>query len=384
MTSESISLYFKDARSDKEYHVQLKPQGEGWMVHYQNGPRGGTLAAGTKTTEPVAFDKAKKAYDKVVKEKISKGYTPAESGAAYSSPELAGRASGLSPMLLNLASPEEVEAALRDPAWGLQEKYDGHRRLALAKEHELVGANRRGLVTGLPERAAAILAEAMGGVPVQFAVDAELIGQKLVLFDVLLLPGRDLRALPYESRLQELSKLECALAAVRAHDTADHIMVARTYYSEADKRAALAAAKAARAEGVVFKRLDAAYVAGKPAEGGPALKLPFRHRATFLLNGHHPTKRSIGLALLDAEGRRIGVGNCAVPANHEMPAADALIEVEYLYAFEGGSVFQPQYKGTRDDIEPTACTLSQLVFKRSADTNEDDDEGSEAEASTAS
>lgn len=41
-------------------------------------------------------------------------------------------------------------------------------------------------------------------------------------------------------------------------------------------------------------------------------------------------------------------------------------------------------RAPRDDIEPTACTLSQLVFKRSADTNEDDDEGSEAEASTAS
>lgn len=383
MTSESISLYFKDARSDKEYHVQLKPQGEGWMVHYQNGPRGGTLAAGTKTTEPVAYDKAKKAYDKVVKEKTSKGYTPAESGAAYSSPELAGRASGLSPMLLNPASPEEVEAALRDPAWGLQEKYDGHRRLALAQDDELVGANRRGLVTGLPERAAAILAEALGGVPAQFAVDAELISQKLVIFDILLLPGRDLRTLSCEKRLQELSKLERALAAVRAHDTAEHIMVARTYYSEADKRAALAAALAAKAEGVVFKRLDAPYVAGRPAKGGDALKLQFRRRATFLVDGRHPTKRSISLALLDSEGHRTSVGNCTVPTNYDMPADDALVEVEYLYAFEGGSVFQPQYKGTRDDIEPAACTLSQLVFKQSAAANEDGEEGGDSEAGAA-
>jgi bifunctional non-homologous end joining protein LigD len=32
-----------------------------------------------------------------------------------------------------------------------------------------------------------------------------------------------------------------------------------------------------------------------------------------------------------------------------MPPVDSVIEVEYLYAFDGGALFQPVYKGPRPD-----------------------------------
>lgn len=52
-----------------------------------------------------------------------------------------------------------------------------------------------------------------------------------------------------------------------------------------------------------------------------------------------------------------------IPANHEIPCLNALIDVEYLYAYRGGSIYQPVYRGQRTDLELSACTLSQLKFK---------------------
>ena len=74
MQSESISLYFQEGSSDKEYHAQLESHDEGWIVNFQYGRRGSALQAGSKTAQPLPYEEAKKIYDKVVREKIGKGY----------------------------------------------------------------------------------------------------------------------------------------------------------------------------------------------------------------------------------------------------------------------------------------------------------------------
>jgi len=37
--------------------------------------------------------------------------------------------------------------------------------------------------------------------------------------------------------------------------------------------------------------------------------------------------------------------------------------VRYLYAYPGGSLYQPVYLGKRDDIDADACIIRQLKFK---------------------
>jgi bifunctional non-homologous end joining protein LigD len=37
-----------------------------------------------------------------------------------------------------------------------------------------------------------------------------------------------------------------------------------------------------------------------------------------------------------------------------------------LYAFKGGSVFQPVYLGVREDLTQEDCTLDQLKYKAEA------------------
>jgi hypothetical protein len=39
------------------------------------------------------------------------------------------------------------------------------------------------------------------------------------------------------------------------------------------------------------------------------------------------------------------------------------VEIRYLYAFKGGSLFQPFLIGVREDVEPNECTVTQCFFK---------------------
>ena len=68
---KSIELRSIHAGSDKVYNVQLCEVDGGFVVNYQNGRRGGTLATGTKTKSPVANDKAQTIYERLVREKIN-------------------------------------------------------------------------------------------------------------------------------------------------------------------------------------------------------------------------------------------------------------------------------------------------------------------------
>ncbi len=363
---EKASLYYKDARSDKEYHVQLVAEGGGFMVYYQNGKRGGTLANGKKTATPVDYAKAKKAYDAVLKEKLGKGYAPGEAGTAFVGTSLEERFTGIVPQLLNVIDEADVEALLRDPNWVLQEKYDGHRRMLRRTSDETIGINRKGLVTGLPEtvRTSLTVIESSG----PLILDGELMGDVMAVFDVLEHGGQDLRAQPYAKRLQVLALIQEQLS----QGGYPGMFVAYTARTEESKRALYAQLKEQGLEGGVFKHIDSAYVPGRPNSGGNQLKRKFTHSASFVVKSNHATKRSVGLSLCDAEGKISDVGNCTIPSNYEIPAVGAVVEVEYLYAFPGGSVFQPQYKGTRDDIEAAECTLTQLHFK--AGTVEDDED----------
>ncbi len=75
----SISLYFKQGSSDKEYHVQLikaypLSKGDAYVVNFQYGRCGSVLKRGTKTETSVTLFEAQDIYNDVVKEKTAKGY----------------------------------------------------------------------------------------------------------------------------------------------------------------------------------------------------------------------------------------------------------------------------------------------------------------------
>ncbi len=62
-----------------------------------------------------------------------------------------------------------------------------------------------------------------------------------------------------------------------------------------------------------------------------------------------------------------GSFNVKIPTNQPVPAEGDLVEVAYLYAFPGGSLFQPVLLGQRSDLGAEDCTMGQLKFKRQAE-----------------
>jgi len=73
-------------------------------------------------------------------------------------------------------------------------------------------------------------------------------------------------------------------------------------------------------------------------------------------------KRSVAVAVRDGE-QFIEVGNVTIPPNQDVPAVNTVIEVRYLYAYPGGSLYQPTYLGVRDDLGVDDCVLAQLKYK---------------------
>jgi bifunctional non-homologous end joining protein LigD len=347
---EQTTLYFRQGSSDKVYQASIEQQNGGHVVNYAFGRRGTTLVTGTKTQTPIGYEEAKKIFDKLVSEKTAKGYTPGENGTPYQHTDKENRSAGIRCQLLNPISEAEATRLIDDPAFCLQEKIDGRRLLIQKKRIVVSGINRLGLFVGLSET----IARAASKSPHDFVMDGEAVGETLYAFDLLEIGGLDLRNKSYRDRYAHLAKVCDQLVSKR-------IALVATAFSKAEKALQFCTFKAMKAEGVVFKELNAPYVPGRPTFGGSQLKLKFCETASFIVS-HLNAKRSVALMLLDGD-KTVPIGNVTIPANQQVPVMGAIVECRYLYAFTGGSIFQPVYLGQRDDIPAEECTLNQLKFK---------------------
>ena len=352
---EHITLYFRQGSSDKVYQASIESKGEGFVVAFSYGRRGSTLTSGVKTQEPVEYDQAKRIYDKLIAEKTAKGYTPGEDGTPYQQTDRADRATGIQCQLLNPTEEDRVESLIADPAYWMQEKFDG-RRLLLRKEGKVItGINRLGLTVALPQS----LLEDAARCPLDFILDGEAIGNIFCAFDVLMIGDEEIGGLRYSERYQRLLNLLASFQHPAIHGV-------ETHFTAGQKEEAFNLLKAEGREGVVFKHVDAPYVAGRPAGGESQFKFKFCETASFII-GKINAKRSVGLLLFT--GDRIGAaGNVTIPTNQPIPETGKVVECRYLYAFrESGSIYQPVYLGVREDIRGEECTTSQLKYKAEAE-----------------
>ena len=83
-------------------------------------------------------------------------------------------------------------------------------------------------------------------------------------------------------------------------------------------------------------------------------------------------KRSIGIDLFDEEGEVVHVGNCTITCNYDIPNLNDLVDVDYLYAYRAGSLYQPVYRGVRTDLDVSACSTSQLKYKPEGGDDDED------------
>jgi bifunctional non-homologous end joining protein LigD len=353
---KTTSLYYRQGSSDKEYHVRLEAKGDGFVVNTAFGRRGSTLSTGTKTSAPVYYDMALMIFEKLVNEKKAKGYTQGATGTPYQHTQQASQVSGLLPQLLNAIDEAEAARLVSDPRWAMQEKKDGRRLLLRKEDGVITGVNKLGLTVGVPVTVVCTARDLSG----DYVLDGESIGDYLHAFDLLFLNGEDLRGQSYNRRYT-------ALLNLLAGGLPKHIKAVTCWVDPMDKASWLRSFKEDKAEGVVFKRLDAPYTAGRPNSGGTQFKHKFVATLSAVVAKVN-AQRSVGLRLLNHEGWQ-AIGNVTIPANHKVPAVGAVVDVRFLYAYRDGSLFQPVYLGERSDVRQNECVVSQLKFKR-----EDEDE----------
>ena len=348
---ENITLYFRQGSSDKIYQAAIEPAGDGYVVNFAYGRRGSTLTTGTKTQSPVSHAEAKAIFDKLVKEKTAKGYTPGADGTPYRQTEKENQTTGIHCQLLNPIEEHDAEKLIEDSAYWMQEKWDGRRLLIRKQDGKVTGINKLGLAVALPEP----LVLDANNCDMDFILDGEAIGDMLCVFDVLLIGDEDLRGRRYTERLLILANLLGTFAHPGIHLT-------ETAHLPEEKRRMFDHLKSEGREGVVFKHVDAPYIAGRPASGGSQLKHKFHETASFIV-GKINAKRSVTLYLYAGKNLKMA-GNVTIPPNHPVPEKEQVVECRYLYAFkESGCIYQPVYLGVRDDIRAEECTTAQLKYK---------------------
>ena len=364
METERTTLYYKEGSSDKVYKAFLIEKVDGYVVDFAYGRRGTALVHSTKTPKPLDFHAAKRVYDGLIKAKMAKGYAPIGDPVVYTATPEKNQSTGLLPQLLNPIKEEDLQQLFDE--WSfvlLQTKHDGERRQVSVKTSgEVIAANRRGLQVALPkpvEKALVALTERLGK---DLTLDCEDMGEHLVPFDLLQL-DKDCRDQTAATRGDLLETVETESELIETGHKYLQFDIPRKVTSLTALQQWIHQARVNKAEGICLKDPDAKYTVGRPNSGGPARKLKFVESCTCVVLDQNSGKRSVQLGIVDFDQSIRFIGNVTIPPNYVIPAIGMYVEIEYLYAYPSeGSLYQPQYKGIRDD-KTAADSYNSLKFK---------------------
>lgn len=369
---KNADLRFVGGGSDKVYLIELMDleysgPGGPYEVNFQYGRRGSALTSGKKTAKPVTLATANKVYDKLYAEKTGKGYRDVTKDVASTDPASSpSRVVGttVSPTLPQLLNPvkddKQLESLIQDPEWVMQEKVDGERRMIRVTKDAVIGYNRRGVEVALPSKIVAAFAQGS----VDLLLDGEIVGDSYYIFDAISdASGKTLDRI-FVERLSFLDILGFRREQLSKATPESPVMRVVSAHTIQEKRQLLADVRATGGEGVVFKRRDSLYVPGRPNRGGDQLKYKLYETAVVAVLGGNVGVRSVRMSVLtNASGKSIeDVGSVTIPPNVEIPKPGDHIEVRYLYAYPGGSLYQPVFLRVRRDVD-TADTLDSLKFK---------------------
>ena len=349
----STSLYFRDGRSDKVYHVTVESCDLGYVVNCAWGRRGSSLQTTTQTKGAVTLGIAKDIYAKKIKEKRDKGYQL--SSSPNNSISVANTSSSLNPIcnLLNPVDADTVDSLMRNEDWLMQEKMDGVRLLIQKEGEKFTGYSRTGRLVPVPHNIEEALRLTIN--TDTFIIDGELVGDVYYAFD-LLETNENWRDTSYIRRWEHL-------ASILSSQSYPCVVCLKYFVKAQEKFKEFHTIKESGGEGVVFKLDTAEYKVGRPASGGDYLKYKFYKTCSAIVTTIND-KRSVGLSCYECPGSLVSVGNCTIPPNHPVPELDSVVEVRYLYPrLPSHALFQPTYLGVRLDIESWECELFQLKYK---------------------
>jgi len=345
---KSVTLFCVEGGSNKQYTVWMERSGNGWLVNFQFGPVGGWVQGGAKTKSPVSRAQAEKVYEGLLKQKRAKGYSEGEDAPAFSQPaaraaapaqKAAAKAEddpGLRPMLLTWAEESDLGWLVGDDGWGAQEKINGKRIMIKVTRGGVVGLNKRGLPCPIPEA----VAREMSGFVGEF--DGEMVGDVYNVFDMTMDGVANVGTSGCEYRH--------GLLASRLAKPTKHVRVVPLVVGADAKGVLVEGLRAGRKEGVVFKRLDAPYEAGRRPSLAKAIAVKVKFYAEIAVevlkwNGD---KSSVEVAALDS-GRLVSVGKVTIHDKYVgQVAPGVVVRVKYLYATEAAQLYQANLDPTDD------------------------------------
>jgi bifunctional non-homologous end joining protein LigD len=229
-----------------------------------------------------------------------------------------------------LSETSNATAFLADDAYCAQEKLNGERMLVEKVGTAVIAHNRQGEARALPGTVAAVALTS----GLDFLLDGEFIAGQFVAFDVLLINGADVTALPQSARFAAMTEVS-------------PFRLVRQALAE-DKAALLASVREDKGEGIVFKLRDAAYLDGRTEVG---VKFKFWKSASFLVMDLDIAKGTVGLG---------SFGRCAFPFAGVWPKVGDVVEVRYLLLTTNGKLSQPAFLGVRSDL--TAADVAAQVI----------------------
>lgn len=266
----------------------------------------------------------------------------------------------LKPQLAESANPAELDRYVTDDDWWFEQKYDGSRTLVVVEGGQVTALNRAGDPRSVQVPLAAF--DCLKGLDV--ALDAEMVGGVLHVFDVPRLAGLIDASTTYQERRAVLETLfaKCGFDSAKVRLTP----VART---TAEKQALVAVASNAKVEGLMLKRRDGRYSPGQRSSSW--LKVKWISTADCIVirtgdEGHN----SATLALLDPDNDKVvEVGKASLNGKDPAIGVGSVVEVAYLNAGDPAAprLYQPRIVGgPRSDKDYSECLIDQLRFQSKA------------------
>lgn len=238
-----------------------------------------------------------------------------------------------------------------NPLFGAQEKHNGERRLIMKNGQDIQSFNREG---DSSKRLTPQVLAVLRNIPLpQFVIDIELIDNKrIVILDALIIGSELLGTEAYKVRER------------RAHETFDIIKtveVVKTARTTDAKQALLLQLGAEKAEGIVFRNMDAIYKQGR---AGQHFKLKFWKDLDAVVMGPSPEgHNSVRVGVYNERGILQEI--CGVSLNGKPTAVVGnVICMKYLYATRERHAVQPELLFIRTDKRAAECTMGQLVVNK--------------------
>ncbi len=251
----------------------------------------------------------------------------------------------MQPELLTEATPEQAARFIMDSRFGLQEKRDGVRLLVRREGHRFEGWNKKGQPTAVPP----MLISALNTLNVdEFVLDGEFERPHFFCWDLLQAQGTDLAPYPYGERYKILQVFRACSS----------ITVLPCWTAEGDKERMVYEFRSQRAEGVVFKNLEAPYHAGRSNQH---FKLKFYQTVTARVLEVDAVRDRLSLEMLDGPLWRTVCG-LKVPNGTVRPGE--FVEVRYLCGTADKKLVQPVFLRVREDADNEDCMFEQVKISK--------------------